>query len=119
MITMTTTPKPLTDHAEQQRKQPEDIQQALKKYLSEAEPAKYKIIYDVPDENMQPLFNILAASGYKLHSVAPAIVSPIGSFYPTQFIFELARVIAWWPFWVPILIGLLCLITLLMCVTPR
>lgn len=59
---------PATPITEEMRK-PDEIEEALKKYLVSTKPGRYKIVYDVPSENMQPLFDILAASGWKLCSV--------------------------------------------------
>lgn len=117
MITMSTAPKLQAQKAEQERSS-DAIEEAIRTHLMSTQIGRYKIVYDVPSENMQPLFDVLSSSGWKLNSVVPGVVSHIGSFYPAQFIFERKgwRVIEWSsPSWLPLLLGLLCLIALLFC----
>ncbi len=113
MITMSTAPKLQAPKAEQERSS-DAIEEAIKTHLMSTQIGRYKIVYDVPSENMQPLFDVLSSSGWKLNSVVPGVVSHIGSFYPAQFIFERGRVIGWSSpsFWLPLLFGLLFMIAL-------
>lgn len=109
MITMTTTPKPPTAERKQQ---PDKTEELIEKHLANCQAGRYKIIYDVPSENMQPLFDILSSSGWRLHSVVPAIVSATGSLYPTQFIFE-RRPSIFSANWAMMFFGIFCLLALL------